>query len=304
MDAEALAGVPVAACVGTLTAGGAVVPAAYNGAGKAAIMDINTQQHKWRLFRIFMRPTVSEPIALTPFVLYQSTLLNAYAERVIHGFTGKPLTLGGAAFSPEEVQAARRAVCEHAGLDYERLVLPRQTHTDLALLNDLPCADEADAVILTQPGLPAMVQVADCVPVILYDPERHVGAVVHSGWKGTAQSITVKVARRLIEEHGARADRMVAVIGPSIGGCCYEVSQEVADAVGKTIPGQPVELYQTQGQNGKPLVDLKWVNCLQLEHLGVERIEIIDACTQCLPETLWSYRRQESGRQVAFLQLL
>lgn len=249
-------------------------------------------------------PTAFQPIATNPYVLYQSERLSAYAERVIHGFTGKPVTLGGPGFSQEELQASRKALCEHTGMAGEKLVVPRQTHTDQARLNDLPCENDADAVILTEHGIPAMVQVADCVPIILYDPQRHVGAVVHSGWRGTAQAITVKVAKRLIHEFGASTEHLIAVIGPSIGGCCYEVSMEVAEKVAETIPGQPLDLHRVMQDNGKPRVDLKRVNQLQLQALGLTQIEIIEACTGCQPDHLWSYRRNENGRQVAFLQLL
>lgn len=237
--------------------------------------------------------------------MYQSELLTAYAEQVIHGFTGKPITLGGPSHPADVIHENRLALCRHAGLNEVRLTLPRQTHTNCYRINDLPFENDADAVILTEPGIPAMVQVADCVPVILYDPEQHVGAVVHAGWRGTAQTITQTVAQRLINEYNATPEHLIAVIGPSIGGCCYEVSDEVASSVAATIPNTPPKQWQTMSTtSGKPYIDLKQVNRLQLQELGVQRIELIGACTRCEEETLWSYRRGENGRQVAFLQLL
>lgn len=250
-----------------------------------------------------MRIVTAQPVLTDPFVLYQSALLSAYAERLIHGFTGKPITLGGQHFSAEEVQANRQQVCAYFGLNATRLTLPRQTHTDRFRVNDTPCDGETDAVILTEPGIPAMAQVADCVPVILYEPERHVGAVIHSGWRGTAQAITIKVLDALIG-HGAVAANVCAVIGPSIGGCCYEVSEEVETAVAQTIPDAPRESFSSMQENGKPRVDLQKVIQHQLAALEVSHIEVIPACTRCEAEWLWSHRRGESGRQVAFLQLL
>lgn len=157
-------------------------------------------------------------------------------------------------------------------------------------------------MILTEPDLPAMVQVADCVPVILYSPDRHIGAVIHAGWRGTAQGITRQVARCLLQEYGAAPQTLVAAIGPSIGGCCYEVSTEVAQSVGHTIP-EPPEQWSFMNENGRPVIDLKTVNRLQLAALGVGDIEVLPSCTRCETETLWSFRRGENGRQVAFLQL-
>jgi YfiH family protein len=149
-----------------------------------------------------------------------------------------------------------------------------------------------------------MAQVADCVPVILYEPERHVGAVIHSGWRGTAQAITVKVLQSLIANHGASAGHVCAVIGPSIGGCCYEVSDEVAAAVAETVPGVPKAAFSVMQENGKPRIDLQQVIRHQLEAMGVAQLEVIGACTLCESNYLWSHRRGELGRQVGFLQLL
>ena len=230
-------------------------------------------------------------------------MLSAYAERLIHGFTGKPITLGGQQAPADVIRASRLQVCAHFGLNGSRLTLPRQTHTDRFRLNDTPCDDETDAVILTEPDIPAMAQVADCVPVILYEPERHAGAVIHSGWRGTAQSITVKVLDALITDHGASAGHVRAVIGPSIGGCCYEVSDEVAEAVAETIPDVPQSAFCVMQENGKPRVDLQQVVRYQLEAMGVQHIEVIGACTLCERDYLWSHRRGELGRQVGFLQL-
>lgn len=265
-------------------------------------MEVLSHKRFTRMWKAIM-PKTAAPVFTEPFVLYQSKLLNTYTERVIHGFTGKPVTLGGQACPPEQARANRELVCQHTGLSMERLTLPRQTHTDQFRLNDTPCERETDAVILTETGVAAMVQVADCVPVILYEPERHIGAVIHAGWRGTAQSITPKVAQTLINQYQASPDRLLAVIGPSIGGCCYEVSAEVAEQVGQTIPQAAVHQYTSLSNNNKPRIDLKQVNALQLEALGVNQVEIIPACTLCETERLWSHRRGEPGRQVAFLEL-
>lgn len=248
-------------------------------------------------------PKTASPVFTEPFVLYQSAQLSAYAERVIHGFTGKPITLGGVACPKEQAQTNRAQVCQTVGLSLDRLTLPRQTHTDQHRLNDSPCEEETDAVLLTETGIATMVQVADCVPLILYEPERHIGAVIHAGWRGTAKRITVKVAQALIQQHQARPDRIIAIIGPSIGGCCYEVSEEVANEVGESIPHASLTEYGEMQSNGKPRIDLKKVNQLQLLALGIKQIETLAACTFCETDRLWSHRRGETGRQVAFLEL-
>ncbi len=235
--------------------------------------------------------------------MYQSSRLATYADRLIHGFTGKPLLLGGPPEAADTVHQDRQALCSRAGLNAQRLVLPRQTHSACHRLNDSPADMAADAVIVSEPEVPAMVQVADCVPVLLYAPDRHIGAAVHAGWRGTAQAITARVATVLIEEYQADPARLVAAIGPAISGCCYEVSLEVAEAVGQSLR-EPSPAWSRVNGAGRPVIDLKAVNRLQLEALGVGQIDVLPDCTRCQPNDLWSYRRAEVGRQVGFLQLL
>lgn len=245
----------------------------------------------------------AQPFLMEPFVLYQSSLLTTYAEQLIHGFTGKPISLGGPGCTPDEALANRKTLCQTMAMPSQRLSLPRQTHTDRWILNDTPSEETADAILVTEPGVTAMVQVADCVPIILYEPERHVGAAIHAGWRGTAQQITLKTAQALIETTGASTAKMIAAIGPSAGGCCYEVSDEVVEAIQQTIPDTSPKAFLTLNANQRPQIDLKKVNALQLGQLGIAQIEIMPACTICQPNLLWSHRRGEQGRQVGFISL-
>lgn len=236
--------------------------------------------------------------------LYQPVSLASYTERLICGFTGKPLTLGGLSFPREEILENRRSLCVELGLNSEKLVVPDQTHSANIRHHTDSTFAQTDAVILTKPDNPAMVVVADCVPVILYDPQHHVAALTHAGWRGSAQAITAKTVARMQADCKTDPSQLLAVIGPAIGGCCYEVSEEVADAVKLSLSGHNPAAFIQLNSAGKPQIDLKTVNRLQLEACGVGSVEIVPDCTRCQPERLWSYRRGEAGRQAAYLQLL
>ncbi len=241
------------------------------------------------------------------FVLYQSPRLRAYTERLIHGFTGKPLSLGGIVTPRADVLRDRRFLCDMLGMNADRFCVPSQIHSATVLQNERGC-EEGDAIVVTERNLPVAVITADCVPIILYAPDQHVGAVVHAGWRGTAQGITQITARQLIETHGADPAQLIAAIGPAIGVCCYEVSPAVAEAVSKTIPSHPQTIYikppvARANEQTHPFVDLKAVNRLQLEDLGVLHIDTLPECTRCEIDALWSHRRNETSRQAAFLQL-
>ncbi|MBY0450818.1 MAG: polyphenol oxidase family protein [Cyanobacteria bacterium] len=268
-------------------------------------------------------PQRQTPDQQAPWVLYQSARLNAFlaqsALSLRYGFTGKPLSLGGSALSVEERTKNRLLLAQEAGLSVTIPVLaPEQIHSDIALLNQEALSTGCDAVIITEPGLPAIVQAADCVPVLLLDPKACVGAVIHAGWRGTAASITLKTALKLSALTGNPPETLLAVIGPSAGGCCYEVSHEVYNALSQSLatkekqalpswclPSRPEESHCLEPHY---YVDLKRVNQAQLASLGLGTpkasgwIDIIEACTLCLPAFLWSHRRGETGRQVLYLE--
>lgn len=242
------------------------------------------------------------PASLASMVLYQSERLSAYADRLIHAFTGKPVSFGGGRNGPEQNRENRRALCRYFGCNPDELVVPEQTHSANIGVNDKNHWPQTDAILLVQPNVPAIVQTADCVPVILYGPDRHVGAVIHAGWRGTAQSISAKTVARLQADYGCVPETLVAAIGPAVGGCCYEVSEEVALAVSATVDAPPEQFINTNG-NGRPQIDLQTINRLQLEAAGVSQVDVLPGCTRCETDRLWSYRRGEAGRQVAFLCL-
>ena len=241
-------------------------------------------------------------------IFYQSKKLLAYGNRMIHGFSQKPYTVGGPDFERSLVLSHREALCQALNLPTEKLVVPSQTHSKTVRHHLETDFSATDGIVLTKPNIPVMLMFADCTPVLLYEPKQHVGAVVHAGWRGTAQAITQEAIQQLIQQYGAAADQLIGVVGPSIGACCYEVSQEVVEAVKETLP----EHAHTQLTHPNPdpnrmnqHVDLKWANAQQMQAAGLlsENIEVMATCTQCHPETLWSYRRGENGRQAAVMML-
>ncbi len=91
-------------------------------------------------------------------------------------------------------------------------------------------APEADGVMTDEHGVALVVQVADCVPLLMADPRTGAVAAVHAGWRGTAANIAAAAVRRLQQQYGCRPEDLVAAIGPCIGACCYQVGPEVREA--------------------------------------------------------------------------
>jgi len=119
--------------------------------------------------------------------------------------------------------------------DSTKFVFPRQTHSDhVAIVDSANQAEsiaDTDAVITNEPGLFVCVQTADCVPILLYDPQKKVVAAIHAGWKGTVSKIAQKAICKMTEQYGSNPADIVAGIGPSIHMHAYEVGPEVVDQV-------------------------------------------------------------------------
>jgi polyphenol oxidase len=160
-------------------------------------------------------------------------------------------------------------------------------------------ADEADGVLSTTPGLAACVAVADCVPVLLADPESGTVAAVHAGWRGTLARAVAAGVQAIARLSGAPPRRLRAAVGPSIGPCCYQVSPDLADRFAAELG--PVVRAADDG----PHLDLWESNRRILLEAGLEErwVEVLGRCTSCDAVSWFSHRRDRgrTGRQVAFI---
>lgn len=154
---------------------------------------------------------------------------------------------------------------------------------------------EADALFTTQTGLLLCVRVADCVPVLLAGPG--VVAAVHAGWRGAAAGIVPLVLEQL-RAAGLEVDR--AWVGPSISAACYEVGEEVVEALAAS--GVPEAVFVDRTQGVKPHVSVARVVEAQLRAAGGLHVAVDPACSAGEPG-LHSYRRDgaASGRMGAFI---
>lgn len=89
--------------------------------------------------------------------------------------------------------------------------------------------DSFDGMITDEPGILLCTTEADCTPVYLLDPARHVIGMVHSGWKGTAGRISAKAVELMKEKYGCVPSDIMVFIGPCMCGRCYEVGGELIE---------------------------------------------------------------------------
>ena len=161
--------------------------------------------------------------------------------------------------------------------------------------------EDCDALITNLKGIALTVLTADCVPILLYDREKEVIAVVHAGWRGTKEKIVVKTVVKMFEEFGCLAENIVVGIAPSIGACCYEVGYDVAKYFLN-------EKSACVAKNSKYMLDLPAINKNQLLGSGVkeENIEMSNVCTACEVTSFFSYRKEAgcSGRFMSIIALV
>ena len=180
-----------------------------------------------------------------------------------------------------------------------KIITAEQTHSD-----HIQSADErveykdTDAIIVTEPDVVVFLRYADCTPLIFYDEIKGIGAVVHAGWRGTAARIAVKTIAKMVLNFSTKPENVIALIGPAISGCCYEVSEDVSEKILSSVKNR-------EGLYDGRKVDLKKVNARQLEEIGVEKIDICPYCTSCNNDLFYSYRRENgtTERHYAVLKL-
>jgi YfiH family protein len=188
-------------------------------------------------------------------------------------------------------------------LEDERATL-RQIHsTVVAVADRAGVLGEGDALVSNQPGLFVAVKTADCIPVLLVDPERRTVAAIHAGWRGTAGNIVRSTIDTLVSEFHTDPEMLWAAIGPGIRKCCYEVSGEVAEKFAAWLP-------EHAGAANGAMLDLTEVNRRQLVQAGLDVRHVFgpttaDWCTRCEPDTLHSFRRDggAAGRMYSAIRI-
>lgn len=271
--------------------------------------------------------------------LYKSSILDD--EKLVHTFTTRtggntpsPLETFsmGTAENPEllpYVQENRKRICEILGINYENLIIPEQKHTDNIKIVSSPYDNisDCDGLVTQTPGLVLMLLFADCIPVIIYAPDKHIISVVHAGWRGTAKSIVKKTLNIMKKEFNIDIKKIKASVGPAIGQCCYPVSREVAEELENTIAKQEfkkgndefsfLNSFQPENNcdnifttnikdNNLVNVDLKKLNVQQLKEFGIINIDKSENCTCCMNSVFYSYRGEngKTGRHAAIASLV
>ena len=207
----------------------------------------------------------------------------------------------------------REALCVLLGLDASRMTCAEQVHGNKVAVVDESIAGSgtvslgeavrgADALVTNLEAVSLALFFADCVPIVVVEPRHRIIGVAHAGWRGVHADIVENTINRMVEDWAVEPAGMIAFIGPSIGGCCYRVGEDLIKTFAEKFSDKKRWLH-----GGK--LDLPALVYYQLEKAGIERAGIFsceDSCTSCRNELFFSYRGDGgvTGRQAAIAAIL
>lgn len=245
-------------------------------------------------------PTYRTPSVFTSF----NTLIAAESTR--HGGVSPApfasLNLGiNTDDNPANVDQNRQLFFQDIGADTLGFASSHQVHgTDVLTVVEAGRFNGYDALITNRPGVLVGVTVADCVPILVYDPEHQAVAAIHAGWRGTVGGIVTKTLAAMQHQFGTMGAQCYAYVGTSIDETTFEVGEDVATQFAPAF-------VQTNPENQKTCADLKAANLSLLTAFGVPRahIDVSAYSTVQNNDDYFSYRAEggQTGRMLAVIGL-
>lgn len=253
-------------------------------------------------------------------VIYRWKVFERWEDRFVAGLTtrvggtgGGPfesLNLGHASGSEPQVLAAHRRIVETAlNLNGFSWSVAKQVHgcrIAAASPRDSAAHPDTDALEVRTPGVIAAVMLADCHPIILFDPERRAALVCHAGWRGTSAGMADAAVEAMIRS-GSRLETLAAATGPGIGSCCYQVGEDLRMAF-EEAGSETAGIFRPDKAAGKWRLDLEAANLARLRRAGIreENLGSGGFCTSCRPDEFYSWRKEKglTERHAAIVALL
>lgn len=218
-------------------------------------------------------------------------------------FTTRDFVLTHSALINLEQEAKNNRIFLKENLNCNEITTAVQTHSsNIAIIQqDKFLYENTDALISNVENTLLLMNFADCVPIILYSKKDNKGAIVHAGWRGTVAEIVKKTVIKMQNDLNILPSNITALIGPSIGKCCFETHEDVFHQLIKNE--NDTNLYEKKGD--KYFIDLKQLNNRQLTDIGVKEIDTCSYCTCCMSDIFFSYRKEngQTARHSAIVKI-
>lgn len=161
---------------------------------------------------------------------------------------------------------------------------------------------EADLIITAKTNVGIGIRTADCVPILAYDPVKHVIAAIHAGWKGVIAGVVESALFEMRQYFRSSCSSLVVALGTSLCPGCFEVGPETAEEFRRKFGPA---LVISKGEGDRYFLDLREACRILLEKSGVTDIEFLPYCTNCREDLFYSYRRGDTvARMLSFIALL
>lgn len=200
---------------------------------------------------------------------------------------------------PLNIRENHRIVYNYLEVDETHVALMEQVHgKKISIVQTGGIFPETDGLITSKSRMMLAVIVADCIPLLLFDPAHDVIGALHCGWRSITAGIAEEALKIMIEEFGTHQENVIAVMGPSAGSCCYETGEDTA------------KLFRSASvikRDGQLYVDLKVElrDHLFMAGLNSRNIEIFTDCTICNEKLYFSHRRDNvnAGRMMGYIMI-
>ena len=213
------------------------------------------------------------------------------------------------------VDENRYLLSKATGMDLGRGAWVEQVHGDKVVKLDASnrpahggSLGQGDGLITNETNIPILILVADCLPVLFFDPLHKAIGLAHAGWRGTVSHVAAKTLLAMGEAYGTRPEEVKAALGPCIGSCCYEVGEEVQKEFAHVFPWHEQVLQRSSPGHWK--LNLAEANARQLMEIGVKEDNLLRSglCTVGNIGLFYSHRAEASegkptGRVGALMML-
>jgi YfiH family protein len=225
-------------------------------------------------------------------------------DGIVHGFFTRQGGCSAGVFSslncglgsgddPAKVHANRAIAAHRLDVEPEVLLSAWQVHSADAMVVTGPWPGgerpKVDGLVTRTPGVALGVLTADCGPILFADPVARVVGAAHAGWKGALGGVTASTLA-LMEQEGARRERIVAVIGPMISREAYEVGPEFPECFAQADAAN-VRFFSPSRRQGHFMFDLPAYLANRLSAEGVGKVANLGLCTYAGEDWFFSYRR-------------
>ncbi|WP_262031772.1 polyphenol oxidase family protein, partial [Microvirga sp. Mcv34] len=186
----------------------------------------------------------------------------------------------GSSDEPAKVHENRRRMTQALGVGQEALISVYQVHSPDAVFVEGPWQGErpkADAMVTATPGLALGITTADCGPVLFADMEARVIGAAHAGWRGAVTGVLESTIKAM-EQLGARRERVVAVLGPTISQKAYEVGPDFIRRFAEEVPGHD-RFFKEAERPDHAMFDLPGFIGARLEAAGIGAFTDLGLCT-------------------------